>query len=114
MNESGIGDDDVSDFFNNDVRMLRGRIDSLKKYTEDGMEPLTEDELNMIAYPYPRITFFMCMYTAHAPDGKAFTVRQLAEAFAKAEEPNKDSRYCYFEGFIRHRDPHTFQSMFGS
>ena len=114
LNESGIGDDKVSDFFNNKISMLRGRIESLEKYTEDGMAPLTEEELNMIAYPYPRITFFMCKYTFHAPDGKAFTVRQLAEAFARAEEHNKDSRYCYFEGLVRHPDPHTFQSMWGS
>lgn len=114
LNESGVGDDKVSDFFNDNVSMLRGRIDSLKKYTENGVEPLTEEELNMIAYPYPRITFFMYKYTFHAPDGKAFTVRQLAEAFAEAEGHNKDSRYCYFEGLHRHPDPHTFQSMWGS
>jgi len=109
LNESGIGDDKVSDFFNEDVSLLRGRIESLEKCNS-----LTEDELNMIAYPYPRITFFMCRYTAHAPDGKAFTVRQLAEALSKAEEYSKDSRYCYFEGLYRHKDPHTFQSTWGS
>ena len=54
------------------------------------------------------------MSTFLAPDDKAVTVRQLVELFAKSEEHNKGSRCCYFEGFFRHPDPHTFQVMLGS
>ena len=112
--------DKVSDFFNG-LSIMRGQT-TAEKFTDDGIAPLTNDEYNQIAYPYPKFIYAgaagifgtLRMITFHAPDGKAFTVRQLAEAFAKAEAQNQQDHYCFFEGFVQHCDPHTFWAMFGS
>lgn len=54
--------------------------------------------------------------TFHAPDGKAFTVRQLAEAFADAEKENQHMYHCFYEGFCLMGEPgeHKFGAFFGS
>ena len=112
--------DNVSDFFNG-LSMKRGQA-GVKKYTGDEFRPLTNDEYNQIAYPYPKFIYAGSMSlfsvpqktTFYAPDGKAFTVRQLAEAFAKAEARNQHVHHCFFEGFMQHKEPHTFLAMFGS
>jgi hypothetical protein len=88
---------------------------------------LTEDELNRAAYPYS-ILAYMGQHalnspkTLYAPDGKAFTVRELAIAFAKVEEENEDKLYLsmilgggwYFEGLKRCDEPHTFSVFWGT
>jgi hypothetical protein len=127
-NEHGIGDDDVSEFFNSSCLVWRGRPD-VYKASDNKAIPLTEEELNTIAYPYPTFVYMgtfslFCLprpKTFYAPTGsKAFTVRQLAHALAEAEEGNDDMHDMIsaagggdrFAGFIRHKDPHTFYSRF--
>jgi hypothetical protein len=155
-----IGDDDVSDFFN-DLHMVRGRkgvwkiIDGkeVRRYSNYNMHkndlhtfvsfvpmihfshlshpkhytkiPLTKDELDTIAYPYQRFihlgSFALFALpeppkTFYTSNDKGFTVGQLADAMAKAEECNI-GKYnelgakgggWYFEGFTRGKDPHSF------
>ena len=126
-NEQGIGDDDVSEFFNS-CHIWRGRPD-VYKVSGNKAVPLTEEELNEVAYVYPTFTYMgtsgiFCLprpKTFYAPNGsKVFTVRQLAHALAEAEEGNDDMHHMLsaagggakFAGFIRHKDPHTFYSRF--
>ena len=121
--------DDVTEFFN-DLHMERGSS-KLSKFVGDPSDlkqvALTEGELNQLAYPYPMLVY-MGQYalkspkTLYAPDGKAFTVRELAIAIAKAEEENKDilglpmmlGGGWYFEGLNRVDEPHTFSVNWGT
>ncbi|KAL9182286.1 hypothetical protein ACHAXT_012938 [Thalassiosira profunda] len=107
-------DDTVSDFFNS-LSIRRGKTE-VKKYDRESqtLVELTEEDYNQVAYPYPHFVYMdPGPVTFTAPDGKAFTVRQLAEAFAKAEA-GYDSRYIFFEGFEWGKDPHSFLAYFGS
>eukprot|EP00986_Skeletonema_menzelii_P016714 scaffold15585_cov162-Skeletonema_menzelii.AAC.7 len=118
-----IGDDDVSDFFN-DLHMVRGRKGVWRII--DGKE----DELDIVAYPYQRFihvgSFALFAVpepkTFYTSNDKGFTVGQLAEAMAKAEEGNI-GKYneigaagggWYFEGYTRGKDPHSFIVSWGS
>ena len=118
---------DVSAFFNG-LSMMRGKPEC-QKYTEDSVVPLTEEEYNRIAYPHPKFIYtgalglemlfgggFSRGQTFHAPDGKAFTVRQLAEAFADAEKEYQHMHHCFYEGFCLMGEPgeHKFGAFFGS
>ena len=92
--------------------------------------PLTKDELDIVAYPYQRFihvgSFALFAVpepkTFYTSNDKGFTVGQLAEAMAKAEEGNI-GKYneigaagggWYFEGFTRGKDPHSFIVSWGS
>lgn len=92
--------------------------------------PLTKDELDTIAYPYKRFIHMgsfalLCVpepKTFYTSNNKGFTVRQLAEAVAKAEEGNIHKHNeigaagggWYFEGFCRGKDPHSFIISWGT
>ena len=136
-------EDVVSEFFN-DLHMVRGSKDCYKfihdvtpnnDVTVNG-EPcnlvqvaLKDEELDRIAYPFPHLvymghTMLDQVKTFYAADGKAFTVRELANAIAKAEKKNRDKLDLpgfmgggwYFEGLRPHenKEPHTFASYWGT
>ena len=91
---------------------------------------MTDEELNLIAYPYPVFIHNGSMghagppqiKTIYAPDGKAFTVGQLAEGITKAEKENVDKHDqigmfgggWYFEGYDRGDKPHMFSVRWGT
>ena len=87
---------------------------------------LTDEELNLIAYPYPMFIHNIHLIgetkTIYAPDGKAFTVGQLAEGITKAEKENVDKHDqigmfgggWYFEGYDRGDKPHMFSIRWGT
>ena len=122
-------DDSVTEFFN-DLHMERG---SSKLYKFVGHPSdlkqvlLSEDDLNQIAYPYPMLVY-MGQYalnspkTFYAPNGKAFTVRELAIAIEAAEKENQDKLDLpmmlgggwYFEGLKRCDEPHAFSVNWGT
>lgn len=100
---------------------MRGKPDC-RKWTGVDFVALTCHEYDQIAYPYPYFIYAGGIslsnvepepVTFHAADRKAFTVRQLAEALARAEKDNQRAHHCFFEGFIRHKDPHTFYGSYG-
>jgi len=117
--------DEVSSFFNGLV-FFRGKKDSLEKKTEegdgDGSKKLTDEELNKVAYHFPTITLTRdddglfwgdgeeegysdekddgIEQTFQAPNGKYFTVRDLADAMA-AFEPDDDVDDLFFEGLAK-------------
>ena len=90
--------------------------------------PLTKDELDTIAYPYQRFihvgSFALFVVpepkTFYTSNDKGFTVGQLADAVAKAEEGNIDKYNdigakgggWYFEGFTRGK-AHSFIVSWG-
>ena len=91
---------------------------------------MTKDELDTIAYPYQRFihigSFALFALpepkTFYTSNDKGFTVGQLADAMAKAEECNINKYNeigakgggWYFEGFTRGKDPHSFIVGWGS
>ena len=135
-------DDAVSDFFN-DLHMVRGSKECYK-FVNDVTSTnvrvngevcnliqltLTEEELSRIAYPFPRLVYMghnmlNKIHTFYAADRKAFTVRELANAIAKAEKGNEDKHDkigamgggWYFEGLRPHenKQPHTFAAHWGT
>jgi hypothetical protein len=142
--DDGKKDDEdvVSEFFN-DLHMVRGSKDCYKfihdtsctSVTVNGKPcnlvqvPLTDEELDRIAYPFPHLVYMGHnmldqVKTFYAADGKAFTVRELADAIAKAEKKNRDKLDLtggmgggwYFEGLRPHEnnEPHTFASYWGT
>ena len=95
-------------------------FDSSKTITKT---PLTKEELDeTIAYPYQRFILLGSFglfdvpepKTLYTSNDKGFTVGQLADAMAKAEEGNTDRHHRYFEGFMRGKDPHSFIATWGS
>lgn len=142
--KDGTEEDDVVSEFFNDLHMVRGSKECYKFINDvtsctnvivNG-EPcylvqvaLTEEELNRIAYPFPRLVYMghnmlNQRKTFYAANGKAFTVRELANAIARAEKGNKDKLNAigmmgggwYFEGLRRHENnkPHTFAAYWGT
>eukprot|EP00985_Skeletonema_marinoi_P019535 scaffold11241_cov148-Skeletonema_marinoi.AAC.4 len=136
--------DAVSDFFN-ELHFIRGNNKAFKFINDvtssssnvmvNGVPTnlvqitLSEEELDRIAYPFPMLvykghTMLDKTKTFYAPDGKAFTVRQLATAIAKAEKENIDKLEMigmmgggwYFEGLRRneYKEPHTFAGYWGT
>ena len=127
--------DRVSSFFNGLI-FYRGKKDSLEKRTDGGdgtAAKLTDEELNRVAYPFPSITLtrdvdwavegegedecssdeeYGNSQTFQAPNGKHFTVRDLAYAMAKFE-PDDDVDAVFFEG-IDKVGPHKYWIMWGS
>ena len=124
--------DKVSDFFN-DLHMVRGEKGVYKIVNGEEI-PLSKEELDMIAYPYPRFVHMGLgeiatsagaetePITFHAPNEKGFTVGQLAKALTKAEKGNVDKHNMplmlgggwYFEGFEHCKEPHAFIPKWGT
>ena len=123
MAASTKGRDDVTAFFNL-IDCQRGDIlGTARKFKDGKYMPLTDDDYNQIALIAPRVTFHvfeMTMseevgpFTFNAPNGKWFSVRQLAEALSEAEASMKYSRYKYFDGMARHKNVHSFIPLWGS
>ena len=93
--------------------------------SDDCIVELTDEEYNMVTYPFPEITLTGGMSgfltstimnsegmfnTYRASDGKAFTVRELGAASADFELP--DERYIFFEGL--YDSNHTYSVSWGS
>ena len=86
-------DPEVSEFFNG-LSIMRGSSEC-RKFTDEGMEELTEEEYNTIAFPCRKITVvpYFSLFgsnqqekTLKAPGGKNhFSVRDLARALAEFE-----------------------------
>jgi hypothetical protein len=128
--KTDMGDDKVSTFFQ-DLHFIRGKT-KLYKVTPDGQAmTLSQKELDQIAYPYARFVYMgaagifvlpkpKTFYAANPEKG--FTVRELAQAIAQAEKENQSKHHeiaavgggYYYEGFVRHKDPHTFYSIWGT
>ena len=106
--------DEVSDFFNSLVIVAREL--ECKKIDRDTNEivDLTEEEYARIAYPLSTWIYlkgFVC-HTYHSPNGKSFTVRQLADAFADVYRQTNPSReYIHFYGMRSMPQDHTFISQ---
>lgn len=118
--EPASGEDKVSDFFNQ-LSIYRG-YKELMRVGEKDCYKLTEEEEDMVAYPFPKITFAGSpswsepgrpSQTYTAPNGKFFTVRDLGDAFADFERYCRDAHHSYFTG-LRRCGPHTYFGEFDS
>ena len=113
-------EDKVSDFFN-ELCIYRG-YEKLMRVGEKDCHDLTKGEEEMVAYPFPEITFAGSGSWSEpgrgnepykAPNGKYFTVRDLGDAFANFEHYCRGAHHSYFTGLYR-CGPHTYYAQWDS